>query len=83
MSARLFLKRCSNSADHTKIVTRHIREECKERINRHYLTEHGKKLYKRRLQSPIFIIYVIWYLVNYIHVNPDSRQTPIVAVNLS
>ena len=81
MSARPFLKRCSNSADHTKIVTRHIREECKERINRHYLTEHGKMLYKWRLQSSIFVY--IRYLVNYIHVNPDSRQTPIVAVNLS
>jgi len=45
------LKRCTNSIGHTKVVTRHIWEESKERINMHRLTELGKKLYKRRQET--------------------------------
>ncbi|MFH1852138.1 MAG: IS1182 family transposase [Candidatus Neomarinimicrobiota bacterium] len=46
-----FLKCCTNSANYTKIVTRHIWEESKERIDSHRLTERGKKLYKRRKET--------------------------------
>jgi len=42
---------CTRSTNHTKVVIRHVWEDSKERINRHRLTDVGKKLYARRKQT--------------------------------
>ncbi|MDD7983859.1 IS1182 family transposase [Lentisphaera marina] len=42
---------CTKSANHTKIVTRHIWEDQKECIKKNRLTPEGKILYKRRQET--------------------------------
>lgn len=43
--------RCTRSASFTKVVTRHIWQDHKEKINSHRHTEQGKKIYKRRKET--------------------------------
>lgn len=45
------LGRCTQSANHVKVVTRHVWEYHKERINSNRLTDVGKRLYKRRKET--------------------------------
>jgi transposase len=45
------LGRCTRSRNHVKVLTRHVWEGSKERINRHRLTEYGKKIYARRKET--------------------------------
>lgn len=45
------LSRCTKSANHTKVITRHVWEDSKERINQHRLTEKGRAIYKRRKET--------------------------------
>ena len=42
---------CTRSANHTKVVTRHVWEDAKERVNERRLTERGKRLYARRKET--------------------------------
>jgi transposase len=42
---------CTRSANFTKIVTRHIWQDHKDRINSHRYTEHGKEIYRRRKET--------------------------------
>ena len=43
--------RCTRSANFTKVLTRHIWQDHKEKINSHRYTEQGKKIYKRRKET--------------------------------
>ena len=43
--------RCTRSANFTKVVTRHIWQDHKEKINSHRYTEQGKQIYKRRKET--------------------------------
>ena len=43
--------RCTRSANFTKVVTRHIWQDHKEKINNHRYTEQGKQIYKRRKET--------------------------------
>jgi transposase len=43
--------RCTGSANHTKVVTRHVWEASKERIDQHRLQRVGKRIYKRRKET--------------------------------
>ncbi|HEX9861362.1 MAG TPA: IS1182 family transposase [Nitrospirota bacterium] len=45
------LCKCTQSANHVKVVTRHVWEDSKERVNQNRLTERGKKIYKRRKET--------------------------------
>lgn len=45
------LDQCTQSANKTKVITRHVWEESKERINQHRLTDYGKAIYKRRKET--------------------------------
>jgi hypothetical protein len=45
------LLRCTRSANQTKIVTRHVWQDSKERIDAHRLTEQGRRLYRQRKQT--------------------------------
>lgn len=45
------LNRCTKSRNHVKVVTRHVWEGSKERINAHRLSEYGKKIYARRKET--------------------------------
>jgi len=49
-SCRL-LASCTSSANMTKVVTRHVWQDAKERINANRLTDWGKRLYKRRKET--------------------------------
>lgn len=42
---------CTKSANHTKIITRHIWEEFKEEITQNRYTQRGKAIYKRRKET--------------------------------
>jgi transposase len=42
---------CTESRNHTKVVTRHVWEASKERIDRHRLEKVGKRIYKRRKET--------------------------------
>jgi IS5 family transposase len=44
-------ERCTRSANHTKVLTRHVWEDSKERINANRLTEKGKQIYARRKET--------------------------------
>ena len=44
-------KRCTRSANCTKIVTRHIWEDFKDKITQNRFTQKGKALYKRRKET--------------------------------
>lgn len=43
--------RCTGSANQTKVVTRHVWEASKERIDRHRLEKAGRRIYKRRKET--------------------------------
>jgi transposase len=43
--------KCTESRNHTKVVTRHVWEASKERIDQHRLQKVGKRLYKRRKET--------------------------------
>lgn len=44
-------ERCTRSANATKVITRHVWEADKERINANRLTEKGKKIYAKRKET--------------------------------
>lgn len=43
--------RCTKSANFTKVVTRHIWQDHKDKINSHRYTEQGKEIYRRRKET--------------------------------
>ncbi|HEY1803962.1 MAG TPA: IS1182 family transposase [Terracidiphilus sp.] len=43
--------KCTESRNHTKVVTRHVWEASKERIDQHRLQKTGKRIYKRRKET--------------------------------
>ncbi len=45
------LMQCTRSANHIKVVTRHVWQDSKERIDQHRLTDVGKKIYARRKET--------------------------------
>jgi len=45
------LARCTQSANHVKIVTRHVWQDSKDRVNERRLTEWGKEIYRRRKET--------------------------------
>lgn len=45
------LRMCTQSANHVKVVTRHVWEASKVRIDQHRLTEAGKAIYRRRKET--------------------------------
>ena len=45
------LLQCTHSANHIKVITRHVWQDSKERIDAHRLTETGKRLYARRKET--------------------------------
>jgi len=45
------LMQCTRSANHTKVLTRHVWQDSKECIDRHRYTETGKKIYARRKET--------------------------------
>ena len=44
-------QQCTLSRNCTKVVTRHVWQGCKERIDAHRLEPHGKRIYKRRKET--------------------------------
>lgn len=44
-------QRCTRSANHTKVVTRHVWEDAKEKVDARRLTDWGKRVYKRRKET--------------------------------
>jgi len=42
------LRQCTQSANHVKVITRHVWERSKERIDKHRLMQRGKAIYTRR-----------------------------------
>lgn len=42
---------CTESRNHTKVVTRHVWEESKENIDRHRMERIGKRIYRRRKET--------------------------------
>ena len=42
---------CTRSANFTKVVTRHIWQDHKDRVNSHRYTERGKEIYRRRKET--------------------------------
>ena len=45
------LPQCTNSCNHTKILTRHIWQDYKEEVNSHRYEDKGKAIYKRRKET--------------------------------
>lgn len=45
------LKRCTQSKNKTKVITRHVWDDSKERMNQNRLTPEGKKIYSRRKET--------------------------------
>jgi len=45
------LDQCTQSTNHTKVVTRHVWERSKERIDHHRLMQRGKAIYQQRKQT--------------------------------
>ncbi len=45
------LMQCTRSANHVKVVTRHVWQDSKERIDAHRKTDAGKKIYARRKET--------------------------------
>ena len=45
------LMQCTRSANHIKVITRHVWQDSKERIDAHRLTPAGKRLYARRKET--------------------------------
>jgi transposase len=46
-----FVDQCTRSANHTKVITRHVWQDSKDRIDKHRLSDAGKKLYARRKET--------------------------------
>jgi hypothetical protein len=44
-------EKCTTSANHVKVVIRHVWEHAKERVDARRLTERGKAIYKRRKET--------------------------------
>ena len=42
---------CMRSANHIKVITRHVWQDSKERVDQHRKTDVGKKLYARRKET--------------------------------
>ena len=42
---------CTQSANHVKVLTRHVWERSKERIDQHRLMERGRQIYQQRQQT--------------------------------
>jgi transposase len=42
---------CTQSANHVKVITRHVWERSKERIDQHRLMERGRQIYRQRKQT--------------------------------
>ncbi|GAB4176359.1 MAG: IS1182 family transposase [Calditrichia bacterium] len=47
----LLLEQCTSSRNHQKIVTRHIWQDYKEKVDRHRLEDRGKAIYQRRKET--------------------------------
>jgi transposase len=47
----LLLDLCTQSATHTKIITRHVWQRSKERIGKHRLMERGRQIYAQRKET--------------------------------
>lgn len=45
------LMRCTRSANHVKVITRHVWQDARERVDAHRKTAAGKKLYARRKET--------------------------------
>lgn len=45
------LPQCTKSANFTKVVTRHIWQDHKDKVNSHRYTDQGKKIYQRRKET--------------------------------
>jgi transposase len=45
------LMQCTRSKDHVKVITRHVWQDAKERIDQHRKTAAGKKIYARRKET--------------------------------
>jgi len=45
------LMQCTRSTKHIKVITRHVWQDSKERIDRHRLMDAGKKIYARRKET--------------------------------
>ena len=45
------LMQCTRSANHTKVLTRHVWQDSKECIDKHRLTDVGKRIYTRRKET--------------------------------
>lgn len=45
------LTKCTQSQNHRKVVTRHVWDDSKERVNQNRLTPEGKKIYSRRKET--------------------------------
>jgi transposase len=45
------LEMCTQSANHVKVLTRHVWERSKERIDKHRLMERGRQIYRQRKQT--------------------------------
>jgi len=43
--------KCTESRNHTKVLTRHVWEQSRERIDQHRLQRVGKRIYKRRKET--------------------------------
>ena len=46
-----YLPRCTQSANQVKVVTRHVWQDSKERVDDHRFEHRGKKLYQRRKET--------------------------------
>lgn len=46
-----YLSKCTKSANCQKVITRHVWQDSKDRIDRHRLSEEGKMLYARRKET--------------------------------
>lgn len=46
-----YIDQCTRSANHTKVITRHVWQDSKDRIDGHRLSASGKKLYARRKET--------------------------------
>jgi DDE family transposase len=46
-----FLDQCTSSANHVKVITRHVWQDTKDNIDQNRLTSWGKAIYKRRKET--------------------------------
>lgn len=45
------IEMCTQSANHVKVITRHVWERSKERIDKHRLMQRGREIYQQRKQT--------------------------------